>query len=335
MKCAWLENYLVVEADGWTRPCCLENSKTARISDVNEGILTAWNHPKLLKLREDLKNGYSDSTKPFCHRCEFLENHNHQSMRQTSLFFSEKREMKLLQFKMSNKCQLTCAHCGPDQSSSWAKLKGIKPLVSRGFDLTDKFFEELDQVFPQLEYLKFTGGEPFLDLDHWKILEFLKDKDKSNCRLEYITNGITPFKPQLWEGWKKITCEVSADGYEGSYNWFRRGSDWNKLIKSVDEMSKYASIVINYAITPYTIQDYFNAKTYWENKGYPIRFYECAMPMHMRLNKFPTDVIENHKDIPFSDYVTEKDLNMYVNWARGWDQTWNTQGWAEKIFKWI
>lgn len=39
MKCAWLENMISVETDGWTRPCCGEPSQTARIAPVSKGIL--------------------------------------------------------------------------------------------------------------------------------------------------------------------------------------------------------------------------------------------------------------------------------------------------------
>jgi MoaA/NifB/PqqE/SkfB family radical SAM enzyme len=111
------------------------------------------------------------------------------------------RELKILQFKMSNKCQLTCAHCGPDRSSGWAKLLNISPHVINAFEVTDIFLEELVKILPQLEVIKFTGGEPFLDPNHWKILEHLQSYDRSHCTLQYITNGISPARGELWHGW--------------------------------------------------------------------------------------------------------------------------------------
>jgi radical SAM protein with 4Fe4S-binding SPASM domain len=86
MKCAWLENMMSIETDGWTRPCCAEPSKDARIAHINNGIQAAWNNSKLLELREDLKNGYSKETQPFCNRCEILELANQPSMRTSTPF---------------------------------------------------------------------------------------------------------------------------------------------------------------------------------------------------------------------------------------------------------
>ena len=186
MKCAWIENMMSIETDGWTRPCCLETSNSARVSPIQDGILNAFNHPRLLDLRDNLKNGYSEQTRHACNRCEQLESRGQPSMRTETYFSSATRELKILQFKMSNKCQLACAHCGPDRSSTWRKLLDIQPRVLDAFEVTDKFLEELVEILPNLEVLKFTGGEPFLDPNHWKILDHLKKRfiislQFSNC----------------------------------------------------------------------------------------------------------------------------------------------------------
>ena len=72
MKCAWINNHLVVETDGVTRPCCLETDKRAQISEISTGILKSFNHKRLLRLEQNLANGYSDKTDPYCRRCRFL-----------------------------------------------------------------------------------------------------------------------------------------------------------------------------------------------------------------------------------------------------------------------
>ena len=81
MKCAWINNYLVVETDGYTRPCCLEIDSNAQISPIKSGIVKSFNSKKLLRLEHDLKNGYSEKTDPYCRRCRFLEEKNQPSMR--------------------------------------------------------------------------------------------------------------------------------------------------------------------------------------------------------------------------------------------------------------
>ena len=334
MKCAWLENYLVVETDGWTRPCCAEPSKEARISHISNGIQSSWNNSKLLQLRNDLSNGYSDQTQPFCRRCEILENNNQSSMRTNTKFITQDRTLKTIQFKMSNKCQLTCAHCGPELSTGWKKFLNITPIASDSFKLTEEFLIELGELLPQLTCLKFTGGEPFLDPNHWKILEYLKQFDRKHCTLNYITNGISPFKSDLWEGWKSVDCTVSVDGFEESYEWFRRGSTWTELINGVSNLKEVSDVRINFAMTPYTMQDYYTAKNYWGD----IDTYLVVYPIHASLFKFPRQIIEqleDYQNIPHVNAANGDNLDFYKNWAKMWDTKWNTIGWSNKLFWWM
>jgi organic radical activating enzyme len=336
-KCAWVENMMSVETDGFTRPCCLETSENARISHISNGILNSFNSEKLILLKKNLENGFNEKTRNTCFRCEILEKNNQKSLRTETNFLSEVRELKFLQFKMSNKCQLTCAHCGPDRSSGWAKLLNITPHVKNSFELTDVFLNELIEILPQLEIIKFTGGEPFLDINHWKILEHLKKHNRSHCKLEYITNGISPFKPELWEGWKEIRCSISVDGFEETYEWFRRGSNWKKLLESIKELESFTKIQINYSITPYTIQDYHTSKKFWK---YNFVANPIVYPDYSSLKKFPKDlveVLEDYKNIPYFDFAqgTTKDLVYFKNWATTWDKKWNTPGWADKILYWF
>lgn len=334
MKCAWLENYLVVETDGWTRPCCLEPDKEARISRIDRGILNSWNDLRLLKLRKDLENGFSNETRPFCNRCETLENLGQPSTRNTTQLITSDRTLKIIQFKISNRCQLTCAHCGPELSSGWKKFLKLKPLITEGVSLTDSFLNELGSLLPQLDCLKFTGGEPFLDPTHWKILEYLKSFDRSKCTLYYITNGISPVREELWQGWKSVNCDVSVDGFEESYEWFRRGSNWIKLINNVEYLKKISTVNINFAITPYTIQDYFKANQYWKN----MIVYPIVKPKHASIIDFPLSEIKkikNYESIPFINLANGNNTDLYVQWANYWDKKWGTPGFAENLFYWM
>lgn len=334
-SCAWIENMISVETDGWTRPCCLETSEKARIFPIQQGIIKSFNNSKLLELRENLKNGFNEKTRPFCYRCESLESTGQKSLRTTTKLLSEKRELKFLQFKMSNKCQLTCAHCGPDRSSGWAKFLGIKPHIKNSFSLTESFLRELVEVLPQIEVIKFTGGEPFLDPNHWLILEHLKSFDRSHCRLEYITNGISQFKPELWEGWKSVQCSISVDGHEESYEWFRRGASWKILLDSTENLSKFSKININFSVTPFTVQDYHRSKNFWR---YEIIANPVVYPAHASLKNFPLSIIkslENYEQIPYWNFAQGNSIEFYKNWALSWDSKWNTKGWANKIFNWM
>ena len=55
MRCGWADNILVVETDGYTRPCCAEPRESARLERIQNGMLKAWESIKLQQLRNNLK----------------------------------------------------------------------------------------------------------------------------------------------------------------------------------------------------------------------------------------------------------------------------------------
>jgi organic radical activating enzyme len=334
-KCAWVENMISIETDGFTRPCCGEIGIGARITHISNGIINSFNHSRLINLKENLNNGFSADTSRYCYRCESLEKLNLDSLRTKTKFLSSSRELKMIQFKMSNKCQLACLHCGPSQSSTWAKKLEIHPRVKTSFTVTEEFLKELSEILPNLEVIKFTGGEPFLDPDHWKILEYLKDFKKDHCELHYITNGLSPYNSELWKGWKLVKCSVSVDGFQESFEWFRRGASWDKIVQSVSELKKVSEVEINYSVTPFTIQDFLKASDFWNTK---LTAVPIVYPKYVSLESFPFSIIKSidrFQEIPFYNYATDGDVVDYVNWANKWDDMWKTPGWSDKLFWWV
>jgi hypothetical protein len=333
--CAWVDNMISVETDGWTRPCCGETGDAARISQIDRGIKTAFNHPKLLELKKNLDTeGYSDKTNHTCYRCTQLENKNHDSLRTQTTRLSEKRELKAIQFKMSNKCQLTCAHCGPDRSSSWRKYLGISPHVIESFTPTDDFLSELAELLPNLDYIKFTGGEPFLDPAHYKILEFLSNYDRSHCKLIYITNGLVKPRLDLWQGWKEIECSISIEGHGPTYEWFRRGATWDEINDSVPFIRRHSISSISYSITPWTIADFTVSRDYWNMPIYP---FAVVYPTRASINNIPQQIATRYwNGQPFAELATGAGrLEIYKNYANEWDTKWNTPGLAEQLYPWL
>lgn len=337
MNCAWLDNYLLIDNDGYTRPCCGETFIESRIAKISNGIMAAFNDEKIIELENNLLHGYSEKTKKYCRRCEYAEQKNNISLRLSTPKLSNKREIKKIQFKLSNKCQLACVHCGPIYSSTWAKLNNLTPHVISGNIITTEFLKEFEGLFPNVDYLKFTGGEPFLDPDHWKLLQHLKPFSKSHCTLEYITNGQTLPKFELWEGFKQVNCTVSIDGFNETYEWFRRGSSWEILNSNIETLKQHTNLAVSFSVTPYTIQDYFEAKEFYS--AFPFYPNQVVIPAYCSFVKFPKSLLSqltNFKDIPFAYNNSDNigDIVFYQNWADSWDARWNTQSAAKNLFYW-
>jgi hypothetical protein len=333
--CAWVNNMVSIETDGWSRPCCGETGVAARISEVKHGIKTAFNHPRLLELRKNLNTtGFTNNTDYACYRCSKVESMGQQSLRMDTKALSEHREIKAIQFKMSNKCQLTCAHCGPDRSSGWRKYLGISPHVMNSFEVTDEFLAELVELLPGLDHIKFTGGEPFLDPAHYKILERLAEHDRSHCKLVYITNGLIKPRLDLWQGWKNIECSISIEGHEETYEWFRRGAAWSEINDCVPFFKQHTTASISYSITPWTIADFIKCKNYWELPIYP---FAVIHPTMSSVYDIPRHIAQKYwQGMPFADLANGMGgMRLYKEYARNWDASWNTAGWSDKLYPWL
>lgn len=327
---------MVVETDGYTRPCCLEPRESARLSPISSGIKNAWTDKKLIFLREELKNGYSEKTRPWCSRCEKLEKAGSPSLRSSSPIPID-TELKGLQFKLSNRCQLACAHCGPQLSSTWAKISKSPIFIQEAVpkENHDLLINDLIDLLPTLSWIKFTGGEPWMDPLHWKILESVKSIDRSKCDLFYITNGLAKFDASLWEGWKSVNITVSVDGFEDTYNWFRRGANWDDLCIAVSELEKLnVKLDISYSITPWTIIDWKKSVNFWK---YPVLPTPIVYPWYVSLSSLKPGILDVPDDYPYYNLIgTEPvETTKLSAWAKGWDKKWNTAGWAEKLHPWI
>lgn len=334
-SCSWVDNMISVETDGYTRPCCGETGFSARISHINNGIMAAFNHDKLLRLKQNLDSeGFSAKTDHACYRCRQLEDKQQPSLRTLTNRLSEKRELKAIQFKMSNKCQLTCAHCGPDRSSGWRKYLNISPHVINSFTITEEFLSELVEILPNLDHIKFTGGEPFLDPAHYDILEFLSNYNRSHCKLVYITNGLVKPRVDLWKGWKEVECSVSIEGHEQTYEWFRRGATWEEINDSMNFLKLHSNLSISYAVTPWTIEDFENCKYYW---NLPISPFAVIYPDRASLKKFPAHISNKYfLNLPFYNLASSQgNLKIFKDYAEEWDTKWNTPGLAKDLYPWL
>lgn len=333
--CAWIENMISFETDGWSRPCCGESDQLTRIANVKNGIVNAFNDSKLLELRKNLLDtGFSNLTDYACRRCRVLENLGQESLRNKTSFLTNERQLKVIQFKLSNRCQLTCAHCGPNLSTGWKKYLNIKPIVEQ-INVDEKLLNELSILLPSLSCIKFTGGEPFLDPNHWKILNFLKSYDKSNCELIYITNGLVKPNIDLWKGWKKINCSISIDGFKETYEWFRRSASWHELIENVNYLKEHSNVKINYSITPWTANDFTKTKNFFN--WAEISWSPVVFPPRSSITEFPKNIAEkyfiNKEFINLTSRTSN--LTLYKQFAKEWDIKWHTVGLSEKLFPWL
>jgi MoaA/NifB/PqqE/SkfB family radical SAM enzyme len=93
---------------------------------------------------------------------------------------------KVMEFELSNQCNLECVMCNGYFSSSIRKNREHLPPIASVYN--DNFVDELDEFIPHLTDAKFLGGEPFMIDIYLKIWERIL-KIKPSIRMHITTNA--------------------------------------------------------------------------------------------------------------------------------------------------
>lgn len=166
----------------------------------------------------------------------------------------------VLEFKLSNICNLRCRMCSPKDSTPWIDdWKEVRHLYPEGAQVyydniikannlenkkilnlfsNDKIFvDDIMENLGNMHELEFAGGEPLLDPLHFEIIS--KIKNPENVILKYSTNLTNlEFKKgrnilDIWKQYKGIKLTISIDGYERLNKIIRKNSDWNILRENI------------------------------------------------------------------------------------------------------
>ena len=120
---------------------------------------------------------------------------------------------RILEIYFSNTCNLKCVYCTPmfsskinQENKKWGTFldRGVQ-LVSYNIpeefnEATDKMFDWLDQNIHMLDKLIILGGEPMIQKETQRLLDFLEGRDLPNLSLVMFSNlTIEPekFKNQI------------------------------------------------------------------------------------------------------------------------------------------
>lgn len=144
----------------------------------------------------------------------------------------------LIEFNGSNTCNLECIMCGGEYSSAIrANVDGLPPLA-KVYD--DRFFEDLRQFLPHLQFINFLGGEPFLGAEAHRIWDMMiEDGLAIPCRV--TTNG-TQYNAKVERAISAIPMHitVSLDGVtKETYEMIRHRSNFESVIANLHRFHAY------------------------------------------------------------------------------------------------
>lgn len=234
----WINLYL--DSDGQLKPCCLSNLNVGNFHE-SENI---WNNEIIKEFRQKMLN---NEHIPSCNVCYYMEDHN--NGRQASLrqelnykYINDVNNIltnrniisdapRDIDIRLSNICNLKCIMCCERFSHQFHKK-----VISLGD--YDYVLNKLKDFLPTVEKITFAGGEPFLEKNHFKILEYLNNNKLFDIELHYYSNCsyIKNNKyniQELWKNFKSIKFFGSIDGIGKRIEFLRRNSKWNIILDNL------------------------------------------------------------------------------------------------------
>lgn len=164
-----------------------------------------------------------------------------------------------LELNFGHECQFKCSYCAPMASSSWfneTKKFGEWPMIhhkNRGqysiasFEqpgslyrkenenpYIEAFWKWFPDAYPHLKVLRFTGGEPLLSSNVFKVIDFIKEHPRPDLEFALNSNmgipqrNLDKFVEQIddlqkTKKIKKVTVFTSVDTWGVQAEWIRNG----------------------------------------------------------------------------------------------------------------
>lgn len=154
----------------------------------------------------------------------------------TSIFDSaENFNLKMVDLRWRNTCNLACVYCGDDLSSTWALELGTKNEYDELAieKIKDTVFNNIENI----EYVYLCGGEPLLMKENSELIDVILEK-KPNIFVRIntnLTNLSSPIYKKILK-LKNVHWIVSVDSAEENFNFIRYGANWSSWLSNLKQL---------------------------------------------------------------------------------------------------
>ena len=269
---------------GTVRPCCLADDELVDNAGNKFNLATAdfvdiQNSNSMNQLRQEFLDGQQPQT---CRKCWKEERAGRTSKRMHTLdrlkhmlpdqeWTADAKPLMFLDLKLGNICNLKCRICGSWSSSTFA-AEELQHLM-RNEDRKDnhhyhmlrqgawprenqQFWNEIAGISDQIQYIEFTGGEPFMIQEHFNLLQGLIDRGLAgNIEIHYNTNG-TQWPEQaeeIWRHFKIVEIAFSIDDVGERFEYQRSNAVWTEVVNNIAKFrmlrSRHANIRLQICCT--------------------------------------------------------------------------------------
>ena len=333
--------HLEIDVNGGASPCCLYKGSIPDVKVYEQSLKTIQKNEYMEKLRQKFKNGERPLS---CESCWQEEDAGKTSKRMNSIYKmrnslkdwtpNSEPALKFIDFKLGNVCNLKCRICGSWSSSKWAQEEldygenpvALKNLKEGGWPKQQpQFFEDVKDSLAEAEFFEFTGGEPFMIYNHFKMLEYCVEKGfAKNQDIHYNTNGTQlPGREifDLWKHFKRVEIAFSIDDVGEPFEYQRYGANWKEVNHNLNQFKIYQTMNMEFQIcTTISIFNVFSlAKiALWVRQFDPKFFYvnTCFDPPYFNIQTLPKQI----KNIVNSRYSNIKDFQPTLRFMNSADR---------------
>lgn len=318
------------------KPCCEFNKWT-----FADSIEEYYNSDLIKELKEDILNGRWHKHCKKCQNTEELGYPSYATMLTEKLGKPDtsKFDLKWFDYRPGNLCNLKCRMCSVVNSNMIEKEALENPIVMEVIPEMDKKLFEIDhrnsellpeliapELFDNLLLLKVLGGEPTLDPQIFKLLDYVGTLSSvGNIVLNYTTNATSINNRWLnaTSKFKKVNINFSVDGTNETYNYVRTGASYDSvsknIIKLIKETDNFGSGRINVCWSNFnalTVDEWANELVDLANE-YNLAFtiIDLVYPPHMHTKFLPKTIKEkiNDKISKVKDEKLVKLFKGYMN----------------------
>jgi MoaA/NifB/PqqE/SkfB family radical SAM enzyme len=257
---------------GTVRPCCLADDEIVDDAGNKFNLATAdfnaiQNSASMRALRQEFVDGLQPKT---CRKCWKEERAGRTSKRMHTLdrlkhmlpdqdWTADAKPLMFVDLKLGNICNLKCRICGSWSSSTFA-AEELQHLM-RNEDRKDnhhyhmlrqgawprenqQFWSEIANISDQIQYIEFTGGEPFMIQEHFNMLQGLVDRGLAgNIEIHYNTNGTQwpETAEAIWKHFKIVEIAFSIDDVGERFEYQRSNAVWTEVVANIAKFRELRS----------------------------------------------------------------------------------------------
>jgi len=275
---------------GTVRPCCLAEDELVDNAGNKFNLSRAnfagiQNSHSMRRLRQEFLDGAQPQT---CRKCWREERAGRVSKRMHTLdrlkhmldtetdWTPDAKPLMFLDLKLGNICNLKCRICGSWSSSTFAteELANLGPDEDRKTNHhyqmlragawpreNSQFWQEITQVSDQIQYIEFTGGEPFMIQEHFDLLQGLVDRDLAGgIEIHYNTNGTQypESAADIWRHFRHVEIAFSIDDVGARFEYQRSGAVWTEVQHNIARFQQLRTVLPNISLQVCSTVNVFN-----------------------------------------------------------------------------